>query len=346
MNKHLYIVLMTFAIFQFGFAAVERQDGPALLPMVKQDKMSMQDRKAIEQIRLDLRGAMAKIKDAALDDFEKQLFTKDAQGKNLPPAYEQMKTKLSNRTEVIPLLLAGMERRQEQAGWAHAIWIRSSSDLLEMKSLPVKQKKAHGQYTLAYLQEALDMARKIPAVDPNQAGRQDDTLQLLKDKAAVAMELDELELAKQTAEEMLTLNTDIKSWNYGNVIHRANTILGRVALRRDDLEKAKQYLIQSGKTPGSPQLDSIGPSFMLARELLEKGQKETVLQYLDLIALFWANPEKARPYGKKLAKEHVQLLSKWKQKIKDGKIPDAPQWLVGNKANVYQKAIISHRIPL
>lgn len=152
-------------------------------------------------------------------------------------------------------------------------------------------------------------------------------MQLLDDQAAMAMELDELELAKKTAEEMLTLNTDLKSWNYGNVIHRANTILGRVALRRNDLEKAKQYLIQSGKTPGSPQLNSFGPSFTLARVLLEKGQKETVLEYLDLVAVFWANPEIKSPPFKKNAEEHAQLLSKWKQQIKDGKIPDGQHWL-------------------
>jgi len=289
--------------------------------------MTIQGKKAIEQIRLDLRGAMAKVKDAALDDLEKQLFPKDAQGKNLPPAYEHMESKLSNRTEAIPLLLAGMERRPKQADWASAIWTRSSSDRLKIKGLSSQEKKAYGQYTLAYLQEALEMTQKALVGDPNQPQREY-ILLLLDDKAAMAMELDELELAKQTTEEMLTLNTDLESWNYGNVIHKANTILGCVALRRDDLEKAKQYLIQSGKTPGSPQLNSFGPSFLLARELLEKGQKETVLQYLDLVAVFWANPEKKSPRFKPLAQEHAQLLSKWKQEIKDGKIPDAPQWQV------------------
>jgi hypothetical protein len=327
-KRYLCIVLMAVVIFEFGFGAIGREDEPALLPMVKQNRMHMQDRKAIEQLRLDLRDAMAKVKDSKLDDLENQLFPKDAKGESVPLAYTQMKAKLSNRTEVIPLLLAGMERRPKQTGWTYAIWIRSSSDHLEIKSLPLKEKKAYGQYTLAYLQETLETVQKKPAGNPNQSGQQDNTLQLLNEKAVVAMELDELELAKQTAEEMLTLNTDLKSWNYGNVIHQANTILGRVALRRDDLEKAKQYLIQSGKTPGSPQLNSFGPSFMLARELLEKDQKEAVLEYLDLIAVFWANPEKARPYSKKLAEEHAQLLSEWKQEIKDGKIPDGPQWLV------------------
>ena len=115
-----------------------------------------------------------------------------------------------------------------------------------------------------------------------------------------------------------------KDWNYGNVIHDANLILGRVALKKGNIEKAKYYLLEAGKTPGSPQLNSFGPSFILARELLEKGGKSTVLEYLDLVSKFWANSENVNPSNHnavRVAQEHAEELSKWKNEIINGKNP-------------------------
>lgn len=159
MKKEHFFILMAVAIFGFGFGKVVGGEAPVVLPSAEQESLSMQNSKEIEQIRLDLRSAMANVKDAELDDFEKQLFPKDAKKEDAPLAYEQMKAKLSNRTEVIPLLLAGMERRPKQTGWSFAIWTRSSSDNLEIKSLPLKEKKAYGSYTLAYLHETLEMVQ-------------------------------------------------------------------------------------------------------------------------------------------------------------------------------------------
>jgi hypothetical protein len=64
-------------------------------------------------------------------------------------------------------------------------------------------------------------------------------------------------------------------------------VLGLVALRQGSVANAKQYLLESGKTTGSPQLDSFGPDFTLAKELLQKGERETVLEYLSLCRKFW-----------------------------------------------------------
>ncbi len=60
-------------------------------------------------------------------------------------------------------------------------------------------------------------------------------------------------------------------WNYGNAIHDGNQFLGLVRLRQGDIEAAKEHLLAAGLSPGSPQLDSFGPSMVLARELLERG---------------------------------------------------------------------------
>jgi hypothetical protein len=47
-----------------------------------------------------------------------------------------------------------------------------------------------------------------------------------------------------------------------------------------DIEEAKKQLLLAGKTPSSPQLNSFGPNMILAKELLDKGEKDTVLHYL------------------------------------------------------------------
>ncbi|HVS10591.1 MAG TPA: hypothetical protein VMS76_12025 [Planctomycetota bacterium] len=79
------------------------------------------------------------------------------------------------------------------------------------------------------------------------------------------------------------------SGDRGNAVHDGNRVLGFVALRDGRIEEACERLIESGKTPGSPQLDSFGPQFDLASELLERGQRAAVLEYLELCSRFWRN---------------------------------------------------------
>jgi hypothetical protein len=78
-----------------------------------------------------------------------------------------------------------------------------------------------------------------------------------------------------------------KDWNYGNAIYYGNFVLGRVALQQGNVQSAVQYLLNAGSTPGSPQLNSFGPNVTLAKELLEKGQGQVVLQFLAECKNFW-----------------------------------------------------------
>ncbi len=104
-------------------------------------------------------------------------------------------------------------------------------------------------------------------------------------KSAVHSDLNE---AKALAEELLQLAAERPTdWNYGNAIHFGNMVLGQVALREGDIEGAERYLLASGATPGSPQLDTFGPNMSLAKELLEAGQTEAVLEYFERCAEFW-----------------------------------------------------------
>jgi hypothetical protein len=77
-------------------------------------------------------------------------------------------------------------------------------------------------------------------------------------------------------------------WWTGDAIHQGNMILGRLALHQNKLDLAKKYLIAAGKTPGSSTLASQGPSMQLAKDLLDRGETATVLEYLDLCAQFWS----------------------------------------------------------
>jgi TonB family protein len=110
------------------------------------------------------------------------------------------------------------------------------------------------------------------------------------------------------AEELLSeaaKNTDDP--NYGNAIHDANIVLGRVALRQGDAGRAGMLLLEAGRTPGSTQLNNFGPDMMLARELLEKGERDLVLQYFVLCRRFWARGS--------------QQLDAWTKTVREGGIP-------------------------
>jgi tetratricopeptide (TPR) repeat protein len=89
---------------------------------------------------------------------------------------------------------------------------------------------------------------------------------------------------------------------------RANTILGRVALRSGDVASAKQYLLDSSKSEAANDISLSGPSMSLAKELLEKGERETVLQYLDNCLTLWPRGE--------------NVLQVWIADIRKGKTPN------------------------
>lgn len=73
----------------------------------------------------------------------------------------------------------------------------------------------------------------------------------------------------------------------GDLWHQANVVLGRIALAEDDVARAKEHLLAAAGVEGSPVLGSFGPNMALAKELLERGEREAVLEYLDLCARFW-----------------------------------------------------------
>ena len=90
------------------------------------------------------------------------------------------------------------------------------------------------------------------------------------------------------ADELAVLTPKYKgNWNYGNAIQDYNVVLGRLAVREGRVEDAKRHLIEAGRSPGSPQMGSFGPNVSLAKDLLEKGERQTVIEYFTLCKSFW-----------------------------------------------------------
>lgn len=100
---------------------------------------------------------------------------------------------------------------------------------------------------------------------------------------------------------------------YGNAVQNFNHALGRIALAAGDAAEARKRLLASADSKGSPTMNSFGPNMAFAKELLGKGEKDTVLAYFDLCAKFWQF-DKDPTHGGKLAK--------WRAQIEKGETPD------------------------
>lgn len=128
----------------------------------------------------------------------------------------------------------------------------------------------------------------------------------LPELAKAAVKANALDKATDYSNEMLS--SDKKAWNFGTMIHDGNMVLGMVALRQGNMEQARQRLIEAGKTPGSPMLNKFGPNMLLAKEMLEKGEKDVVVEYFSLCKSFW--------------KSKAEILDLWSAKVREGGIPN------------------------
>lgn len=127
--------------------------------------------------------------------------------------------------------------------------------------------------------------------------------------AATALAAGETVKAKSYSDTLLEQAGAMRDdWNYGNAIQVANLVLGEVALSSGDVAGAKRLLLEAGKTPGSPQLNSFGPNMRLARKLLAKGERETVIEYFNLCSHFW--------------RDRQEKLGVWKAAVQRGQEPE------------------------
>jgi len=135
-----------------------------------------------------------------------------------------------------------------------------------------------------------------------------DKFDLLDELAVMAFESGDLEKAESYATEALNRAPRYKKewdWIYWEAVHNANTVLGRIALWSDDVATAKHHLIESGRIE-DPDYDD--PSMALAKELLEAGEREVVLEYFQLCGTFWEDDE--------------GQLANWTSIVEEGEIPE------------------------
>src|SRR5205823_14347132 len=93
--------------------------------------------------------------------------------------------------------------------------------------------------------------------------------------------------AERYSDEALVAARHGVFWWTGDAIHQGNIVLGRIALRRNDIDEARRRLLAAGKTPGSSSLASTGPNMQLARDLMERGESGTVVEYLQECGTCW-----------------------------------------------------------
>ena len=105
--------------------------------------------------------------------------------------------------------------------------------------------------------------------------------------AKAAFAANEFPRAAVYAQEALDASKHGVFWWTGDAVHQGNIVLGGLALRAGDIEEAKRRLIAAGRTPGSSNLASGGPNMQLAKDLLDRGEAATVVQYLEECGTFW-----------------------------------------------------------
>ena len=94
----------------------------------------------------------------------------------------------------------------------------------------------------------------------------------------------------------------------GDAIYAGNLILAQAALDRNDIENAKRYLLQAAATSGARRIEQNGLDVSVARILFDRGEKDTVLEYLRRGRVLW-------PQG-------TQLISRWEGQIRAGRRPN------------------------
>ncbi len=113
--------------------------------------------------------------------------------------------------------------------------------------------------------------------------------------------------SRSYAEELMRLAPGVRdNAHYESEVQDYNITLGRLALRDGKISEAEKYLMDSIASP-SELMERFGPNTSLAKDLLEKGEKDVVLQYLSQCRKFWKNDN-----GK---------IDQWISDIQSGKTP-------------------------
>jgi thiamine pyrophosphokinase len=164
--------------------------------------------------------------------------------------------------------------------------------------------------------ETADAPKRVAADKAHlqKAKRVSERALFLGDLAKDSFSAGEVADAKMFAEELREIVRKKKDeWDFraakGKAIQDVNIVLGRLALKEGRVAEAKTYLLAAGKGFDSSLENLDCPRNMsLARDLLLKGEKQVVLQYLEECKNSWIRG--------------FDQIREWSAEITDGKIPD------------------------
>lgn len=112
-----------------------------------------------------------------------------------------------------------------------------------------------------------------------------------REPAKLANQLGEDARAQSHASELLALaQRHPGDEKYGAALHDGHMVLGRLALKRKSVAEARAHLLEAGRTVGGGTLSSFGPNMGLAKDLLDQGERQVVIEYLRLCKNFWTGP--------------------------------------------------------
>ena len=95
---------------------------------------------------------------------------------------------------------------------------------------------------------------------------------------------------------------------YGNAIYTANLIFSRAALEKNDLTTAKKHLFEAVSAPSSQTVEQIGLDTSVVGILLQRGERDTVLEYFKRGRHLW-------PLG-------GGQITRWENFVRAGRMPN------------------------
>ena len=205
--------------------------------------------------------------------------------------------KINGRTVAIEVFerIQGMDE-------ANPVWARELGDLHRSDMLRLAMGGVLKGPDPAAAARALDQYER--AYELSGRATEDSLLTYL---AWTALGAGQTEKARAYAEFMLTDRSDYRS--LGDRIHHGHLILGMIALADGKVEESKDHLLNAGRSPGSPGLRGRGPNMVLAKDLLERGETQAFVSYLELCSKFW------------ISTRGTLLVPRWIEMAMAGEIP-------------------------
>ncbi len=202
----------------------------------------------------------------------------------------------TGRAEEVAALSERLIARAKQIDPKNTKW-----DFMLGQSYAHRAERSAGEQRAELARRAFECFQRARAIDPAAV-----TALPPSQYARTAVEVGELKIARDAAERCLAQAPTLGFKDAA--VHECNLILGRVGLREGDTARAIRYLYAAANVEGRGALSSFGPNMMLAKELLERGQRKPVVEYLRLCSKFWSFDR--------------GQIARWTAEINSGKIPE------------------------